>query len=60
MADLNPKEGPRYANTDEFKSEFGDYRVNGRTDNLCDMESPTKVDEVKNDPFAEAQSKESY
>lgn len=45
---------PRYASTDEMRSEFGDYRVNLETDNLTDTQKPTDVgsDVAKNDPFA--------
>ena len=43
----------RYKNTEEFKSEFGDYRVNDKTENLCDMSAPYPIEEVTNDPFTE-------
>lgn len=40
---------PRYASTDEFKEEFGDFRVNDITENLSDStkeNQPPEDDDV--------------
>lgn len=41
---------PRYASTDEFRSEFGDFRVNNETENLSDSET----DETRGDESGDA------
>lgn len=46
---------PRYASTDEMRSEFGDYRVSDNTENLSDSQTPDPIAEdiAKNDPSTE-------
>ncbi len=49
----------RYANLEEFKSEFGDYRVNNKTDNVCYASSP-KENMVTNDPYTLQSDNKNY
>ena len=42
---------PRYANLEEFRSEFGSYRVNKKLDKLVEGRLPISETKVGNDPY---------
>lgn len=57
MAKIDPKEGVRYENTDAMRSEFGSYRVNGKTENLCDSSEVYPVVQLET-PIERAKAEE--
>jgi len=54
---MSYKEGQRYATTDEMKSEFGDFRYNYKTENLCESKNyevaPSMADADSTDTVVE-------
>lgn len=41
----------RYTSVDDFRAEFGSYRVNAKVENICDSAKPYEIDAVPFPPL---------